>query len=103
MQKNKLLSMLGIAKRAGAVSMGHDAAVHSVFSKKAKLLLLAADVSERSKRDMRITAEKQFGSLPVIEADITIDEIGSACGYKAGILTVNNAEISKRIISLINE
>lgn len=103
MQKNKLLSLLGMAKRAGALSMGHDAAVNSVFSKKAAVLVLAADISERSKRDMRITAQKNFADLPVAEPDITIDEIYSACGYKAGILTVNNAEMGKRIVTLINE
>lgn len=103
MPKDKLLSMLGIAKRAGALSMGHDAAVNSLFSKKAKMVLLACGVSERAKRDMRITAEKHFAGLPVLQADITMDEIYGACGYRAGILTVNNAEMSKKIISLINE
>lgn len=52
---------------------------------------------------MRITAQKHFADLPVAEPDITIDEIYSACGYKAGILTVNNAEMGKRIVTLINE
>ncbi len=103
MQKNKLLSLLGMAKRAGALSMGHDTAVNSVFSKKAAVLVLASDISERSKRDMHITAQKHYASLPVVEPDITIDEIYSACGYKAGILTVNNAEMGKRIVTLINE
>ncbi len=103
MQKDKLLSMLGIAKRAGALSMGHDAAVNAVFSKKAKLILLSNDVSERAKRDMLITAEKHFAGLNVLQADITMDDIYGACGYRAGILTVNNAEMSKKFISLINE
>lgn len=38
--KNKLLSLLGMAKRAGALSMGHDSAVNSVFSKKRQCLCL---------------------------------------------------------------
>lgn len=70
---------------------------------KAAVLVLAADISERSKRNMRITAQKHFADLLVAEPDITIDEIYSACGYKAGILTVNNAEMGKRIVTLINE
>lgn len=103
MQKNKFLSMLGIAKRAGALLMGHDAAVGAIFSGKAKLMLLASDLSERAKRDIKITVQKHNARLPVIEADITIAEIGAACGYKAGILAVSNAEMSKKLISLANE
>ena len=103
MQKNKLLSMLGIAKRASALSMGHDAAVNSLFSKKAEAIVLACDVSQRAERDMRILAEKHGSGVCVFRADITMEEIFLACGYKAGILAVCNPEFSKKIISLINE
>lgn len=95
--------MLGMAKRAGALYTGHDAAVNAIFAKKASLVVLAADLSQRAKRDMRITAEKHGAALPVIEADLTIAQIGEACGIKAGILAVCHAEISKRLISLANE
>ncbi len=103
MQKDKMLSMIGIARRAGALIAGHDAAVNAVFSGKASLIILASDLSPRAKRDMRIIAQKHGGGLPVAEAEITIAEIGGICGINAGILAVCNTEISKKLILLANE
>lgn len=64
MQKNKLLSMLGLARRAGALSMGHDMAEKAVYASKAKLLLFADDASERVKKEFSVTLEKIKAIFP---------------------------------------
>ncbi len=102
-QMNKLLSMLGIARRAGRLSMGHDMAAKSISSGKARLLLFAKDISERAKKDMLFLVEKQNVQLPVIYLTQTIDEIHFALGYKAGIITVNDDNFAEKIKSLSTE
>ena len=47
MPNQKVISMLGLARRAGRLSMGHDMAQHALFGHKAKLLLFCSDVSPR--------------------------------------------------------
>lgn len=103
MEKNKVLSMLGLARRAGRLSMGHDAALSVVIENKAMLLLFASDTSERLRLEFKTAMEKRKIVLPVFYTDITIDEIHFSCGYKAGVIAVNDKNFSKKIISLLED
>lgn len=103
MQKDKILSMLGLARRAGRLSMGHDAVIGSVRAKKAKLVLVCAEISQGTKKDIEFTVNKFSPHTPVAIADIAVGEIYSACGYKAGVVAVNDENFSNRIISLLSE
>lgn len=103
MQKNKILSMLGLARRARKLTMGHDMAMKSLVEKKASLLLFASDTSERLQREFNVTIEKNNIKTPTYVIDATIDEIHFSCGYKAGVMTVDDENFSKKIISLIND
>ena len=51
--KNQVLSLLGIARRAGRLSLGHDAVDEALKKREAKLILLARDVSARRHRRRR--------------------------------------------------
>lgn len=102
MDKNKTLSMLGLARRAGKLSMGHDMALKSLIGKKASLLIFANDSSERLKREFNVTMEKHGIDIAVATPDISIAEIHFSCGYKAGVITVDDENFSKKIISLLD-
>lgn len=99
----KYLSMLGMARRAGRVSMGHDMAEKAIKSHNAQVIILAGDVSDRLIREFENTKEKYAPTLPLIQIDESIDEIHMALGYKAGVLTVDDKNFSNRIIELINQ
>lgn len=103
MEKNKILSMLGLARRAGRLSMGHDMALKSLHAGKAKMILFACDSSERLRREFQVTTEKNKISVPVFIPPVTISEIHYSCGYKAGVITVDDENFSKKIISLLQE
>ena len=49
---DRLLSLLGLARKAGKVVFGRDCAAEAVRKKQAKLLLLASDLSPKSKKEM---------------------------------------------------
>ncbi len=101
METNKLFSFLGLARRAGKLSMGHDAAVGAVVGKKAKMLIFASDTSERLKREFEVLNKKHNIDIPVFVPEITISQIHYACGYKAGVITVNDENFCKKIISIL--
>lgn len=103
MQKDKILSMLGLARRAGRLSMGHAAAIGSIRSKKAKLVLVCAEISQGTKKDIEFTINKFSPRTPVAVADIGVDEIYFACGYKAGVIAVEDENFSNKIVSLLSE
>ena len=81
--------------------MGHDAAVGAVVGKKAKMLIFASDTSERLKREFEVLNKKHNIDIPVFVPEITISQIHYACGYKAGVITVNDENFCKKIISIL--
>lgn len=100
MLKEKTLSMLGLARRAGKLSMGHDMAMQSLKRKKAKLLILCSDVSPRLVGEFE---KAKSTAIPLYQVDVTIDEIHFALGYRAGVITVDDDNFSKQIIKLIRQ
>ena len=103
MQNKKYLSMLGLARRAGKVSMGHDMALEALRKNKAKLIVFASDISPRLIGEFERACERYNPELLCVKVDETIDDVQSALGYRAGVLSVNDYNFSKRIIELINE
>ncbi len=68
--------------------MGFDAAVQELGSPKTKTagLLLAADVSPKTEKEIRFAAEKH--GKTVVRAEFTMDEVESALGKRVGVLLV---------------
>lgn len=103
MQRNKALSMLGMARRAGKLSMGHDMVEQALFKNKAKLLLFCNDVSPRLVSEFERTTEKHSIDIKIIKTDFLMEEIHFAIGYKAGVMTVDDENFSNRIIELLRQ
>ncbi len=98
----KLLSLLGMCRRAGKLSCGHDAAVGSVRSKSARLCLLSSDASERLRKEIEREAGFEGRNIPVRILLSTMDEIGKATGLKSAVVTVNDEGFAKTMLSLLD-
>lgn len=103
MDKAKALSMLGLARRAGKLSMGHDMAENAVKHGKAKLIVFASDVSPRLVNEFKELVQREnANNIEIQLTDITINEFHFALGYKAGVITVDDENFSNRINELLN-
>ncbi len=103
MNNKKYIQMLGMARRAGKLSMGHDMALGAVKSGKAKLVVFSSDISKRLVSEFEKAASEQKGEIPCVSIDETINDIHRFVGYKAGVLTVDDINFSTRIYELIKE
>lgn len=103
MQRDKLLSMLGLARRAGKLSMGHDMAEKSIKAHKAEAVIFCSDASERLVCEFKKTIENARLDIPLFVLDLTMSEIHFSIGYKAGVMTLDDKNFSKRVIELIRE
>ena len=103
MPNNTYLSMLGMARRAGKLSMGHDMAVKSVIEHKTDLVIFASDASKRLVDEFEVSIQKSKHDVAVKIIPETINDIHMALGYKAGVITVNDINFSGRIKELINQ
>ncbi len=103
MPNKKYLSMLGMARRAGKLSMGHDMAIKAISEHKTDLVIFASDVSKRLIDEFKVTIEKSKSDVTVTVIPETINDIHRTLGYKAGVVTVNDINFSGRIKELINQ
>lgn len=99
MQTNKILSMLGFARRSGSLSQGHDAAIKAVKSGRARVLLFCSDVSPRlvGEFEKAVNGGRQ---LKTVSLNLTMNELYYAAGIRAGVMTVDDEKLSRQIISL---
>ena len=87
--KNKILSLLGFATKAGKLGFGFEAARDALRDKKSKLVLIASDISEKSLKEMKFYSEK--ANVRCIELkDLTIIDVSNSVGRKCGIISVND-------------
>lgn len=94
----KLLHLLGIARRAGRLSLGSDAAVEALRKGQARLILLASDLSPRTVGGAEFAAKEE--GVAVVHIKPTMDEISVALGKRTGVVAVNDAGFSKKLIAL---
>lgn len=101
---DRALGLLGIARRASALSLGHDAALSSVKEGKACVCILASDSSERLKDEFISLCEKTGGKTPAITLGCTMNDLGRCLGAKmTAVLTVNDGGFARKITELIRE
>lgn len=98
--RNEILSFLGLARRAGRLAPGHDAAVESIVKNKARLCVLCLDASERLEREMRHACCYNNKNIPVVKANFESSELSAAIGTKAAVITVNDEGFSKKLLTL---
>lgn len=95
------LGLLGIARRAGKLSMGHDMAVDSVMKGKTELVLVSSTSSQRLVEEF-YRAAKAAPNQPVVQViPYSIDMLHKAVGYKAGVFSVNDTGFAAKMLLLL--
>ena len=95
---DKILNFLGIARRAGKLSLGFDAVEESVNKRKSRLIILACDVSERTRKSVERISEN--GNVKTVFSEIPMESFGNAIGKSVGIISVNDEGFAKRLVEL---
>ncbi|MFU0832072.1 MAG: 50S ribosomal protein L7ae [Oscillospiraceae bacterium] len=94
---NKLLSLLGIARRAGKLSLGCDAARDAALGG-CPLILFAADLSPHTVR--KVTAAVARGKTEMVTLHADMDAIGKAIGKRTGVIAVHDIGFAKKLLAL---
>lgn len=95
---NKLFGMLGLAKRAGKVSTGSFICTKAIRSKRAKLVLLASDASENTKK--AISDSCRYYNVRFIELS-DMESLGHATGGgDRAVVSINDYNFAKAILDI---
>ena len=97
----KALSLLGMARRAGRLSCGHDAAVEAIVKNRACLCLCSADASERLERELRHACTFKQKQIPFARLCVPMAALSKAIGTKAAVITVNDPGFAARLQTLL--
>jgi ribosomal protein L7Ae-like RNA K-turn-binding protein len=86
--RQKLLSMLGLCRKAGKLKSGFDQCGEALREGLVSLVVLAENLSPKTKKEARFLAAKHKAG--VVEAAVSIDDIDSKTGRRAGVLAVTD-------------
>ncbi len=95
------MNLLGLARKAGKLELGSEAVKQAVRKRQAKLVLLSADLSQRTARAMRDEAEKAGVRVAALPAGM--DAVQAALGRRAGVIAVNDSGFAKALLKLCAE
>lgn len=98
-RKNRVLGMLGISAKAGKVVCGNDATIEDIERHKVKLVIVAEDSSEKTKKNMKYVCDKN--KIPILEFG-KIDEISRTIGKSnKAIIGIKSKSLSEAIKKLV--
>jgi len=98
---NKIISLLGFAAKAGKLAYGFEATVSSLKSKKSALIVIAEDISLKSRKEAVFFADKVNVQHIILEG-ATIKDISDAVGRKCGIISVNDKGFADALQKALN-
>jgi len=93
--KDKLLSLLGICRKAGKLVHGFDAVCGAVKLKTARLVLISGDISPKTKKEIEFISSKT--NIKAITVAITMDDIEQKTGKRAGVLAILDDGLAKAV------
>jgi len=103
MNDEKILSLFGLARRAGRLAPGHDAVIESIVKNKAKLCVLCLDASERLEKEVRHACSYDKKNIPVLKARFDMKELSKAIGTKAAVISINDEGFAKKLLSMFED
>ncbi len=100
---DKFLSLLGMARRSGKLSLGHDAAINAIVKNRAKLCIMSSEGSQRLQKEMKHACTFENKNIPLLITDYTTVELSSAIGSKAAVITVDDEGFMKALTQRYND
>lgn len=98
--RNRALQLLGLCKKAGHLILGFDETAKALEKSKVKLLILAADLSPKSAKEIIRLADRQ--NINAVRSDVTMEELWYRLGKRAGILAVTEQGLADKIVALMD-
>ncbi len=96
---DRLMSLLGLCRRAGKIVLGNDPVIDSINLKKAKLVIVAQDASQHTAKGVLSASHRNNVKAHVVE--YTKDDISLAVGKYTAVLSIIDEGFAKKADTLI--
>lgn len=98
MNNDKLLSFLGLCRRAGKMTIGNDAAVDAITNGESSLILLVSDISPRTEKSVTEVAESN--NIKVVKLTHNKEQVSNSLGKLTAVISINDTGFAKKIVQL---
>lgn len=95
------LSLLGLCRRAGKLSLGHDACKLALNSGNAVMCVICSDASERLNDEISGIAKAK--GVGIYDVKYSMTDIKQALSFKAAVFTVDDEGFAKLLVAKLNE
>lgn len=95
--KPRILSLLGLCKKSGNLSLGFDSCLEAAQQRKTQLILTTMDLSENTRQKLRNHIEENL----LCGTDLSMDDIHKALGKSSGIISINEGGFAQKIKQLL--
>ena len=96
---DKILSFLGLCRRAGKLIVGAEPSIESINKHKAKLIIFAKDFSKNSSKPVLSAIHEH--NIKALTLNRRKDELSYAIGKLCGVVAVEDEGFAKKLIVLI--
>ncbi len=93
MNQMKQQNSITLCKRAGKLILGFDLVKAAMQVGEAELVILASDISPKTKKEMLFLAENY--EYEVVDTVLTMDELWYSIGKRAGVLAISDAGLAR--------
>lgn len=93
MNKLKQQNSITLCKRAGKLTVGFDLVKSAMQTGEAELVVIAADISPKTKKEVLFLAENY--EYEVVDTMLTMDELWYCIGKRAGVLAITDAGLAR--------
>lgn len=94
-----MISAITFCKRVGKLVLGFDLVKKSMQTGEAEVILLAKDLSEKTKKEVGYLSKEL--EVPLYVTDFTLDEFWYLVQKRAGVIAVTDPVFSQKITSLL--
>lgn len=95
------LNLLGLCRKAGKLSLGHDACKLALKAGNAALCIICCDASQRLNDEITSLAEN--AGVKIFDVTYSMLDIKNATSFKAAVFTIDDEGFAKTLIKKINE
>lgn len=96
---DRILSFLGLCRRAGKLTVGTDAVISEVLDSKARLVIVSSDISLNTEKKLKKVCDNN--RVKLLKLRRTRDELSDALGRFCAVVAVLDTGFSKKLVQLI--
>lgn len=98
--EEKVYGLLGLTAKSGNIVFGTDACIEKIENKKVKLIIVATDASEKTKKNIKFVCDKNNVSIKIFG---TIERLSKSIGKNnKAIIGIKNESLANEISRIIN-